>query len=584
MKVLCLGLPFGASLDVLEGYSSARGHEVRTAGIDQQADYILKKRETAASLVTRVRRDWPVDCVICWCPEVNPPPFEIEACPVKTAAVVSDWNVYFPQIEYNLSRYDVVVTDRLGAQTLQLAGAAPHYLCPIYAHQPKFHRPLGLARDIDVAFAGNLNHAVHVRRGRLLERIAALSERRRIVIASGLPPEQYASLLNQTRIAFNCALRREMNLRCFEALACGALLFLEADNLEAREWLRDGEDAVFYEEDTLTPLIESYLERPEEAARIAANGQALIQERLSVSHRLDMILDFIAAQPAEARHFNALPKPEKSYHEILQYASSMVPFHKRHTENVLDRASKSYPEHPGIQTSHSLVLAVRAGQQQRRGLPVVSALQKYILQMVETALLENDAVALWLNLGQITFAAGKYDAAKKFLESAMSKPSIRWAGLLIGGVNDPYYARIREHLARNCLNSELLWAMAAANRAEIALEEMDHPRVRAYARRAIKWAPDIPAPYLHLARAELQSGKPEAALDALEKSAALSSFDADHRALRIQALKALSRPGEARSLAEESIRIFQAWQGAEHAVDRFRKILASLEGQEGLPY
>jgi hypothetical protein len=87
---------------------------------------------------------------------------------------------------------------------------------------------------------------MHIQRGRMLGIVASLSDRYHVVIASELPVDEYTALLSRSRIAFNYCLRGEMNLRCFEALACGAALFVEEDNREAHAFLEDREHAVFY--------------------------------------------------------------------------------------------------------------------------------------------------------------------------------------------------------------------------------------------------------------------------------------------------------------------------------------------------
>ena len=111
-----MGRPFGTPGEPVRHFVSRRGHSVRSLSCDGDADYAFAQVETAEAILERVQRDWPVDLLVCWCPEVVPPPRNLEACPVRTAAVVSDWTVYYPQLEHNLLRYDVVATDALGAE------------------------------------------------------------------------------------------------------------------------------------------------------------------------------------------------------------------------------------------------------------------------------------------------------------------------------------------------------------------------------------------------------------------------------------------------------------------------------------
>ncbi len=270
MNVLWMGLDSGVA-----AYRERGGrHAFRVLSAAEPADYTFAPEETAAEVVEKISSSWPVDLFVCWFPELYPPPRAIEDCPVKTAAAVSDWNIYSSQVEYNLARFDVALTDKPGTQALRLRGTTAQYFFPLYTHLSAVHRKLDIEKDIDVLFVGNLNHAIHVERGRCLERIAALSDRYRVVICGGRFGDDYTRLLNRAKIVFNRSVRREMNSRCFEALACGSLLFIEEDNIEVGDYLRDREEVVLYNEDNLVALIEHYLSRPDEAARITAQGHA----------------------------------------------------------------------------------------------------------------------------------------------------------------------------------------------------------------------------------------------------------------------------------------------------------------------
>jgi hypothetical protein len=128
MHILAMGLPIWGNRAHIDRYHSQRGHEIRFLAIEGDADYFFTATETATDVVERVGKEWPVDAFVCFCPELFPPPMAIENCPVTTVATVSDWNVYFPQVEYNLSRYDLVLSDALGAHTLPLKGAKAQFI------------------------------------------------------------------------------------------------------------------------------------------------------------------------------------------------------------------------------------------------------------------------------------------------------------------------------------------------------------------------------------------------------------------------------------------------------------------------
>ena len=69
---------------------------------------------------------------------------------------------------------------------------------------------------------GNLSATVQRERAPWLARVARLADRCRVRIAGGVYGEEYTRLMNATRITFNRSIRGEMNMRCYEAAACGS--------------------------------------------------------------------------------------------------------------------------------------------------------------------------------------------------------------------------------------------------------------------------------------------------------------------------------------------------------------------------
>lgn len=567
-----MGLPFGSAGEPVRYFQSHCGHEVRTLSVEDEGDYTCSAQDTAADIVARIWPEWQPDLLLCWCPEVMPPPLQVEDCPLVTAAVVSDWTVYYPQLEHNVSRYDILITDRLGSQVLQFPHATPRYLGPIYSHRTGVHQNLGQERDIDIAFAGNLNHAAHVRRGRLLEKIAALSGRFRVVIASGLGATEYTQLLNRARIVFNHGLRREMNLRCFEAIACGALLFIEEDNLEISDYLRDRHEIVLYRPDNLTTLLEEYLSHPQEIATIAASAHARISA-LAGETRLDAMLNTLAQQTIGSRMFHTLSEPQKRLADVMQYASSPVAGQRVYAKSCLEQSSDLFPEDIPLRVSFGCMAledVSRAAGEARRSL-VQAALEAFR----DAATACPQAAPLWLNLAFVSRFADAIHAEARFLEYALDAATADFGGLLMGERRDPYYARWREALAYHTSRVEHLWAAAAARLAEVRRTQGDLEAAEDLAQRSIGWLDDIAAPYQVLARCAVARGRLEEAAALLEKSLPLTALDSPHRMALIDVYQQLGRPEPARDLARESARIFSAWWGAESVSERFAEIAAT---------
>ncbi len=578
-----MGMPFATAQAPVTLFWSRCGHEVRTlvaegsedvvldtpaTPLAENPDYTFGPAETAEDLIARIAKDWTPDLLICWVPEMFPPPREIEHCPIKTVAIVSDWNVYYAQIEHNLARYDIVLTDKLGAQVLRPPGATPRYFFPLYSHQTPVHRKLDVEKDIDVAFVGNLNHAIHVERAQYLEQAAKLSDRYRVLIRSGVYAEDYARLLNRARIVLNYALRREMNLRCFETLACNALLFVEEDNLEVCDALRDGEEVVLYRPDNLVALIEYYLTHPEEAARITRQGHAKAAI-LAGENRLDTLLNWIAEQPMGGRAFREFPEEVQAHAEIMQYASSLVPSQRAFIDELLEPYARKYYKRPEflVAAASGVLARIPAAPEEER-----KALTKDILGWLKQACLRcKDSAVLWFNLAFVCRHSSATPAEVRCLELTLEAHSCDYGGLLLGSFSDPYYAASRRALALGKQRVEMIWAAAATRLAQIWLEREKYEEARDMAVKSIGWMPNIALPYRIRAVAESRLGKLEETARILAEGLPLTAFDADYRMDMVRAWQALGKHDEARELAAESARLFAACWGAEEVAKMFQE-------------
>lgn len=223
---------------------------------------------------------WQPDVLVWLLPEFFPPPPDLEEafdCPM--VVVFGDWNLGFNADLANLPRFGYAFADRLGTHILHQFGHhnVEEWLpYSVFAHHQVYwpDEP----RRHDVTFCGNLSMAVQGERNRWLKRLAMLSDRFDVQIASGVFGEDYTRLLNQSKIVFNRTIRNELNMRCFEALAVKALLFVEEENAEAPDYLEDRVHCVYYNEDNLEALITHYLTHDEERQKVAEAGHAKWRE------------------------------------------------------------------------------------------------------------------------------------------------------------------------------------------------------------------------------------------------------------------------------------------------------------------
>ncbi len=270
-------------------------------------------REPLEALWGRLPHGWSPDCLIWWSPEYSLVPEGVERCPVPTIAVLGDWNLGVWSTAPLLEAFDWVVTDRLGVRLLgsQLGVPVDHW--PAFAFDRALHRrDPGRDRDVDVLFVGNTNPDVQVERASWLARLARIGGRRRVVLASGVFGDAYADLLRRSRIVWNRSIRGEMNMRAYEAPACGALLLMETENLEVRAVFEDGVSCALHGAGDLEAVVDRYLDDPAALDRVALAGWQRVQRETYPQHLADL-LDRAATLAPGRRPFGELPAWRRRY-------------------------------------------------------------------------------------------------------------------------------------------------------------------------------------------------------------------------------------------------------------------------------
>lgn len=239
--------------------------------------YDMDKTPSFGRILAQLPPDWEPDVVIWWDAVYQGMPPGIEGCPYPTLLIVGDWNVGALQSLVHAEMFDALLADRSFLQVMERHQLANGLYWPGFSFQPQIHRSLSVDRDIDISFVGNLNSSVHLERSVLLDQVLQLRDRYQVVVSQGLWGDAYVELLNRSKIVFNYSVRGEMNMRAYEAPACGALLFMESSNLEVRDFLTDREHCVLYTPENLHELLVYYLSHDEEREAIAAAGQRQIQ-------------------------------------------------------------------------------------------------------------------------------------------------------------------------------------------------------------------------------------------------------------------------------------------------------------------
>ena len=227
---------------------------------------------------SRFPSEWKPDFIAVWLPYTQVPNWVWQA-PIPVIGLAADWNLQWHRYRKLLDRCDVVLTDTVGVEVMQRAGFRQARTANLFGLERDFLGEVTEGqRDIDVVFVGNLSAPVQGERLPWLARIAQLSDRYSVVIASGVFGQEYRNLLRRSKIAFNRSIRGECNKRTLEGPACGCLLFQESDNREVRNWLKEGDEFIAYDSDFLSTLLEAYLQDDAKRRVIAEAGNRRVQD------------------------------------------------------------------------------------------------------------------------------------------------------------------------------------------------------------------------------------------------------------------------------------------------------------------
>ena len=183
-----------------------------------------------------------------------------------------------------------------GAQELSAAGIETAQWLPL-ACDPEIHSKHEVPKSIDVCFVGN------VFPGERADLLDLLRSRFPNVFVGQRYFEEMAQTYSASRTVFNRSIRNDVNMRVFEAVACGSLLVTNdlSDNGQ-EELFRNGVHLVTYRDgDELIERIRYYLDHEEEREQIAAAGRRHALESHTYEHRMRRLLEVVGESPRKAR-------------------------------------------------------------------------------------------------------------------------------------------------------------------------------------------------------------------------------------------------------------------------------------------
>ena len=310
----------------------------------------------------------PPDLMLVWEPGYQALPQAIEEAAFPVVALLSDWNLVLrPQVGM-LGAFDYVFTDRPGVEVLKRLGHERAEYWPLWGHDPRRFRVMHeVERAWDVTMIGNLNHDVQRERARWLYRLAKLGDRYKIRIAGGVYGDEYIRMLNASKITFNRSIRREFNMRCYEAAACGSLLFYDEENEEIRDYFEDRVHCVLYNEGSFEELLEHYLTHDHERERIIAAAHERIKQfsqpkaLLRLLARVDEL--GLLNQNRPPRPYAQFPLAERRKRHSRQVFGTMTPGNVALAVNWIGEALRQSPGDASLLNDYAVVAAYLAEAQ-----------------------------------------------------------------------------------------------------------------------------------------------------------------------------------------------------------------------------
>ena len=289
---------------------------------------------------------WEPDVALLWSPEYNLMPPRVPDLPCPTVAWVGDWYLNTQVVGELAGQVDLLLSDAAGARILRSRGYTHVEECYPWMFDAAVHRPDWDAEPLwDIGFLGNFNDAIQRERNRWLARVARLSARWRVCAAAGVYDEDFTRFLQRSRITFNRSITGDVNMRTFEAAACGSLVLLQRSDTDISQWFEPGRECVLYGEDDFEEVVEHYLVHEDERRAIAEAGWRRVQQH-APAPRLTELLDRLRG--VAARGITRAARVSTTAHGAQSAVAALMantwPPPIAGCELLLDRAEEAAPD------------------------------------------------------------------------------------------------------------------------------------------------------------------------------------------------------------------------------------------------
>lgn len=221
-------------------------------------------------------------------------PQDLHLLSIPKVAILIDIHINPKQLQWKLEyakQFDIVfLVHKNYMSYFTQAGVTNAFWLPVAA-DIEMHGFCTPKEVYDIGFVGQTSKQWHPRRVMLLEK---LKDNNFDVVVETKYLEDIALFLSRCKIAFNCSLNGDLNMRVFEATAAGSMLLTDALPLESGllECFEPGKHlALYHDEEELIRLADYYLKHPEERHRIAKAGREHTLANHTYLHRAVQLIN-----------------------------------------------------------------------------------------------------------------------------------------------------------------------------------------------------------------------------------------------------------------------------------------------------
>lgn len=241
---------------------------------------------------------------------------------ITTALWTIDVPWRFGPIKKHAPHYDYVFTQGSEAFDILRDYKIKNLYWMPFACDPDFHKPVTLTEEdkkqyaCDVCFVGSGGEGLYPNRRMLLESLVDFnlgvwgpgwetlpnaSSLRKFIRGGHTRPEEWIKIYSASNIVLCIHFHDpsgkvqcyQASPRVYEVMACGAFLLVDGQR-DLLELFKPGEDlVVFQNEKELRKMVKYYLQHPEEANRIAANGRKKVLGSHKYRDRVKDILSIV---------------------------------------------------------------------------------------------------------------------------------------------------------------------------------------------------------------------------------------------------------------------------------------------------